>query len=92
MTRNTLCCSVLLGLLCGCSSLPPSDGEHVVQKQTAAVSSDDPFIELQDGSQISVDGLLAGESCSVSCFQSSDKDRTVVEDWDFEQPVRKTIP
>ena len=54
-------------LLClsGCHGSPFGTGTAVTEHQTFTVEPDDPFIALDDGSTIGIDGLVGDEPVDV---------------------------
>ena len=84
--------SLLFAIGCGQSHLdtPPI----IVGQRTVTVSGDAPFIDMEDGTRIGVDGVPSGQSRQFKLTQSRDSSGKLVVDVDtvseprpgFEQP------
>jgi hypothetical protein len=61
---------LLFAIGCGQSRsvTPPS----IVSQRTVTVSGDDPFIAMEDGTRIGVDGVPSGQSMQVAVTQYKD--------------------
>ena len=53
----------------GCGQLCPDTAPIIVGQRTVTVSADDPFIDMEDGSRIGVDGVPSGQSMQLKVTQ-----------------------
>jgi hypothetical protein len=77
-----LCAIYALSLLfaIGCGQLRPDTPPIIVGQRTVTVSGDDPFVDMEDGSRIGVDGVPSGQSMQFKLTQYRDGNgKTVVE-------------
>ena len=74
--------SLLLPL--GCGETRPHSPPIIVgeRERTVTVSGDDPFIDMQDGTRIGVDGVPAGQSLQFKLTQYQDSNGTLAVDVD----------
>lgn len=66
-----LCAIYALSLLfaIGCGRLRPDIPPIIVGQRTVTVSGDDPFIDMEDGTRICVDGVPSGQSMQFKLTQ-----------------------
>ena len=65
----------------GCGQLRP-DHQIIVGQRTVTVSGDDPFIDMEDGTRIGVDGVPSGQSMQFKLTQYRDSNGRIVVDVD----------
>jgi hypothetical protein len=58
----------------GCGQLSPNSPPVIVSQRTVSVSSDDPIVEMEDGTRIGVDGVPSGQSMQFMLTQYKDSD------------------
>lgn len=73
MRFRRFCELTMLIVVCGCSQAQP-DAVTKENKRTIIVSADDPFIRLDDGSRIGVDGIPDGESIELQIIETTDEE------------------
>lgn len=85
MRFRRFCELSMLIIACGCSQARP-DEVTKENTRTIIVSADDPFIRLDDGSRIGVDGVPDGESIELQIIETTDEEgRSVV---DIDTPTK----
>ena len=62
MKRRTATLTLSALLAAGCETSRPATAPIVLSQRTVTVSADDPFISMDDGSKIPVDGLSTGQT------------------------------
>ena len=83
-------CAMSVLIASGCGRLRPDTPRIIVGERTVTVSGDDPFIEMQDGKRIGVDGVPPGQSRQFKLTQYSDSNGKTVVDVDaVTEPVRE---
>jgi len=81
--------SLTLLLASGCGQLRPVAPPIVLSQRTVTVSADDPFISMEDGTRIPVDGLATGQPLQFVVTQTRDSQGNVYVDVD---PNIEAIP
>jgi hypothetical protein len=73
-----------LGLLivAGCGQVSPETAPIIVGQRTVRDWADDPFVELENGATIGVDGVPSGQSVQLSLTQLKQDDGAMVIDVD----------
>jgi len=66
----------------GCGQLRPDTPPIIVGQRTVTVSGDDPFIDMEDGTRIGVDGVPSGQSMQFKLTQYRDSNGRIVVDVD----------
>jgi hypothetical protein len=59
-------------LTAGCGQLRPDTAPIIVGQRTVTVSGDAPFMEMEDGTRIGVDGVPPGQSMQFEVTQYRD--------------------
>lgn len=79
-----LCAIYALSLLfaIGCGQLRPDTPPITVGQRTVTVSGNDPFIDMEDGTRMGVDGVPSGQSMQFKLTQYRDGDGKLVVDVD----------
>jgi len=62
----------------GCGQCHPDTPAIVVGQRTVTVSGDDPFVDMEDGTRIGVDGVPSGQSMQFKLTQYKDINGKVV--------------
>jgi hypothetical protein len=66
----------------GCGQWRPDTPPIVVGQRTVTVSGDDPFIDMEDGTRIGIDGVPSGQSMQFKLTQYRDSNGKIVVDVD----------
>ena len=72
MKRRCAIYALSLLFATGCGQLHPDTPPIIVGQRTVTVSGDDPFIEMEDGTRIGVDGVPSGQSMQFRLTQYKD--------------------
>jgi hypothetical protein len=64
----------------GCGQLRPDTPPIIVGQRTVTVSGDDPFIDMEDGTRIGVDGVPSGQSRQFKLTQYRNSNGKLVVD------------
>jgi len=77
---KTWCAIYLMSLwfTIGCGQLCPNAPPIIVGQQTVTVSGDDPFVDMEDGTRIGVDGVPSGQSMQFKLTQYKNSNGKVV--------------
>jgi hypothetical protein len=62
----------------GCGQWHPDTQSIIVGQQTVTVSGDDPFIDMEEGTSIGVDGVPLGQSMQFKLTQYKDSNGKLV--------------
>lgn len=81
---RTWCAISLICLLfaIGCGQLRPETPPIIVGQRTVTVSGSDPFVDMEDGTRIGVDGVPSGQSRQFKLTQYRDSNGRIVVDVD----------
>ena len=72
MKRRRAIYTLSLLFAIGCGQLRPDTPPIIVGQRTVTVSGDDPFIDMEDGTRIGVDGVPSGQSVQFKLTQYRD--------------------
>lgn len=81
---KTRCATYLMSLLfaIGCGKFRPHATPIIVGQRTVTVSGSDPFVDMEDGTRIGVDGVPPGQSRQFKLTQYKDRNGKIVVDVD----------
>lgn len=72
----------------GCGQWRPDSTLNIVSQRTVTVSGDDPFVDMEDGTRIGVDGVSSGQSKQFKLTQYKDSNGNISVDIDnVSEPV-----
>ena len=74
--RAIFAMNLLFGI--GCGQWHPDTPSIFVGQRTVTVSGDDPFVDIEDGTRIGVDGVPRGQSMQFKLTQYKDSNGKVV--------------
>jgi len=89
MKKSRAMLSLTVLLAAGCGQLRPVAPPIVLSQRTVTVSADDPFITMEDGTRIPVDGVATDQPLQLLVTQTRDSQGNVSVDV---QPVAEPIP
>jgi len=89
MKKSRAMLSLIVLCAAGCGQLRPVAPPIVLSQRTVTVSAEDPFITMEDGTRIPVDGVATGQPLRFVVTQTRDGQGNVSVDV---HPVAEPIP
>ena len=82
MNRSGAILLLCVLIAAGCGQLRPVTSPIILTQRTVTVSGEDPFINVEDGTRIPVDGVASGQATQLMVTEYRDSNGEILVDVD----------